>query len=228
MVPDGWMWLIPLAGARLSVGVVSRDAITSPERRWTRADRRVAAHPAPDRRRGRAPSRASSATSATATGAPTAPRWGCAGDASCFLDPVFSSGVSLAMLGAESVADRLSAALREGREADPELLADHARRMEIGYRSFAGLIYRFYHADLVHQAVLPGHRRRAAARRHHQRARRRPLARRQPLPADAAALADRPRPGRSRSSKVAQRTSTVVALIDSGMPTAIRARPMIR
>ncbi|HEY7373191.1 MAG TPA: NAD(P)/FAD-dependent oxidoreductase [Polyangia bacterium] len=149
MVPDGWMWLIPLAGARLSVGVVSRNAVSSPDT----LDAAIAASPLTQR--------------LIAGASTTAPRiirnfsyrnrrcygrrWGCAGDASCFLDPVFSSGVSLAMMGAESVAGRVSAALRAGTEDDPELLAAHAKRMEIGYRTFSGIIYRFYHSELVHR-----------------------------------------------------------------------------
>jgi flavin-dependent dehydrogenase len=149
MVPDGWMWLIPLAGARLSVGIVSRNAVSSPET----LDAAIAASPLTQRliagAAGTAPRiiRNFSYRNRRAYGR----RWGCAGDASCFLDPVFSSGVSLAMMGAESVATRVSAALRAGTEDDPELLAAHAKRMEIGYRTFSGIIYRFYHAELVHR-----------------------------------------------------------------------------
>jgi flavin-dependent dehydrogenase len=149
MVPDGWMWLIPLAGPRLSVGIVSRNAVSSPET----LDRAIAASPITQRLIAGAVGteariiRNFSYRNRRAYG----PRWGCAGDASCFLDPVFSSGVSLAMLSAESVASKLSAALRAGTEADPELLAEHAKKMEIGYRTFSGIIYRFYHAELVHR-----------------------------------------------------------------------------
>jgi flavin-dependent dehydrogenase len=149
MVPDGWMWLIPLAGRRLSVGIVSRNAISSPET----LDAAIAASPITQRliagAAGTEPRiiRNFSYRNRRAYGS----RWGCAGDASCFLDPVFSSGVSLAMLSAESVAGKLSAALRAGTEDDPELLAEHAKKMEIGYRSFSGIIYRFYHAELVHR-----------------------------------------------------------------------------
>ena len=149
MVPDGWMWLIPLAGRRLSVGIVSRNAISSPET----LDAAIAASPITQRliagAVGTEPRiiRNFSYRNRRAYGS----RWGCAGDASCFLDPVFSSGVSLAMLSAESVAATLSAALRAGTEDDPELLAEHAKKMEIGYRSFSGIIYRFYHAELVHR-----------------------------------------------------------------------------
>ena len=147
MVPDGWMWLIPLAGARLSVGIVSRNAVSSPET----LDAAIAASPITQRliagAVGTEPRiiRNFSYRNRRAYGR----RWGCAGDASCFLDPVFSSGVSLAMLSAESVAERVSAALRAGTEDDPDLLAAHAARMEVGYRTFSAVIYRFYHAELV-------------------------------------------------------------------------------
>jgi flavin-dependent dehydrogenase len=154
MVPEGWMWLIPLAGRRLSVGVVSKTPVADPEGTLVTAEKRspliqrlvAGAAFTPHRI-----IRNFSYRNRRAYG----PRWACAGDASCFLDPVFSSGVSLAMLGAESVVERLSPALREGREADPALLADHATRMEIGYKSFAALIYRFYHANLVPNLFFP-------------------------------------------------------------------------
>ena len=150
MVPDGWMWVIPLAGPRLSVGIVSRHAITTPKETL---DKAIAASPIIQRL----------TVGATRTEPriirnfsyrnrqPYGPRWGCAGDASCFLDPVFSSGVSLAMLAGESLAEKVSAALRAGTEDDPNLLAAHAKRMEIGYKTFAAIVYRFYHAELVHR-----------------------------------------------------------------------------
>lgn len=147
MVPMGWMWLIPLAGRRLSVGLVSQQPGLSPE---LLAEASTAS-PIIQR--------------LTAGATPTEPRiirnfsyrnrrafgvrWGCIGDASCFLDPVFSSGVSLAMLGAELLTDRLSAALRDGREADPHLMDAHSKHMEVGYRSFAALINRFYNNEMV-------------------------------------------------------------------------------
>jgi len=154
MVPDGWVWVIPLAGPRLSVGVVSRHAITNPEETL---DRTIAASPILQRL----------TKGATSTEPriirnfsyrnrqPYGSRWGCAGDASCFLDPVFSSGVSLAMLAGESVAGKLSPALRAGTEDDPNLLAAHAKRMEIGYKTFAAIVYRFYHAELVERLFFP-------------------------------------------------------------------------
>jgi flavin-dependent dehydrogenase len=153
MVPDGWMWLIPLSGRRLSVGVVSRHAIEGAEV-LAQAE---AASPIIQRLVAGATFtppkiiRNFSFRNEASYGA----RHACVGDAACFLDPVFSSGVSLAMLGGESLADRLSPALREGREADPQLMAEHATRMSIGYRSFATLIHRFYHSRLVENIFFP-------------------------------------------------------------------------
>jgi flavin-dependent dehydrogenase len=154
MVPEGWMWLIPLTGARLSVGLVSREATNSPEA----LEHAIAISPIIQRltagASGTAPKiiRNFSYKNLDAAGA----RWACIGDAACFLDPVFSSGVSLAMLSAESLADLLSPALRDGTEARPELLAAHAARMEIGYRSFAGLIGRFYDHAIVRNLFFAG------------------------------------------------------------------------
>ncbi len=147
MVPMGWMWLIPLAGPRLSVGIVSQKPGLSPE---LLADATLAS-PIIQRLIAGATAtetriiRNFSYRNRRAFGA----RWGCIGDASCFLDPVFSSGVSLAMLSAEFLTDRLTAALREHREADPHLMDDHSKHMEIGYRSFAALIHRFYNHEMV-------------------------------------------------------------------------------
>ena len=147
MVPMGWMWLIPLAGRRLSVGIVSQKAGLGPEL----LAEATAASPLIQRlvagTQATLPRiiRNFSYRNRRAHGA----RWGCIGDASCFLDPVFSSGVSLAMLSAECLADRLIQALRAGREADENLLAEHSQHMEIGYRSFAALIHRFYNHEMV-------------------------------------------------------------------------------
>src|SRR5262249_38986452 len=69
--------------------------------------------------------------------------------AALFLDPVFSSGVSLAMLAGERTADLLGPALRDGREADPELTAPVAAEMRTAYVSFASLIGSFYKTRIV-------------------------------------------------------------------------------
>ncbi len=148
VVEDGWHWLIPLIGGRLSVGLVKwrgkldEDALEAA----------IAASPLIQRltagaRRG--PTRTIANWSYKNTQL-AGSRWACVGDAAAFLDPVFSSGVSLAMLGAEKAVDLLLPALDAGQEADPRLMAPWATHMQPAYDAFEQLIRRFYHTRLVH------------------------------------------------------------------------------
>jgi len=68
--------------------------------------------------------------------------WVMIGDAFAFLDPVFSSGVYLAMSGAEQAAAVVDAALREPRR-EAGLLRRLERRQRAGMKRFAFFIYRF-------------------------------------------------------------------------------------
>ena len=70
------------------------------------------------------------------------PGWVLVGDAFAFLDPVFSSGVYLAMSGAEQAAAVVDKALREP-AAEAALLRRLERRQRAGMRRFAFFIYRF-------------------------------------------------------------------------------------
>ncbi len=70
------------------------------------------------------------------------PGWVLIGDAFAFLDPVFSSGVYLAMSGAETAAAVVDAALREPRR-EQALLAKLERRQRAGIERFSYFIYRF-------------------------------------------------------------------------------------
>jgi flavin-dependent dehydrogenase len=70
------------------------------------------------------------------------PGWILVGDAFAFLDPVFSSGVYLAMSGAEQAAAVVDASLREPARERP-LLRRLERRQRAGMRRFSFFIYRF-------------------------------------------------------------------------------------
>ncbi|MBA3549950.1 MAG: tryptophan 7-halogenase [Nannocystis sp.] len=147
LVEDGWHWLIPLIGGRLSVGLVKwRGKLDE-----AALDAALAASPLIQRltagaRRG--PTRTIANWSYKNTQS-AGPRWACVGDAAAFLDPVFSSGVSLAMLGAEKAVDLLLPALAAGQEADARLMAPWATHMQPAYDAFEQLIRRFYHTRLV-------------------------------------------------------------------------------
>jgi flavin-dependent dehydrogenase len=145
LVPDGWGWVIPLPGRRLSVGVVSKQRLTPDAldtgilagallRRLTRGAER-------------GPTRVNRNFSYS-NDAPTGPRYAAVGDAAGFLDPIFSSGVTLAMRGAELLADRLGPALDAGTEATPGLLDEQIAPMDRANRTFSALIDRFYNTRM--------------------------------------------------------------------------------
>jgi len=68
--------------------------------------------------------------------------WVMVGDAFAFLDPGFSSGVYLAMSGAEQAADVVDAALRRP-AAEKALLRRLEKRQRAGMARFSFFIYRF-------------------------------------------------------------------------------------
>jgi flavin-dependent dehydrogenase len=147
IIDQGWVWCIPLAGRRLSVGVVTRKRGVSNEL----FDETYSASPMLQRLTAGCPRsdlriiRNFSYRNTKTRGA----RWACLGDAALFLDPVFSSGVSLAMLGGERFAEVLDAALREGREDDPELTRPVSEHMAVAYTTFGSLVGAFYQTRIV-------------------------------------------------------------------------------
>jgi len=70
------------------------------------------------------------------------PGWMMVGDAFAFVDPVFSSGVYLAMCGAEQAAQAVEMALRQP-AAEKALLRQLEKRYRNGIRRFSFFIYRF-------------------------------------------------------------------------------------
>src|SRR5690606_32624950 len=70
------------------------------------------------------------------------PGWVMAGDAFAFVDPVFSSGVYLAMNSGEQMAGVVDAALREPAR-EPALQRAMERRLRRGLRHVSWFIYRF-------------------------------------------------------------------------------------
>jgi flavin-dependent dehydrogenase len=144
---DGWAWMIPLTGQRVSVGFVSHVRALEP----ATLDEVLAASAVLQQiTRGAERSQVRLARNFSYRNRASAgARYACVGDAACFLDPVFSSGVSLAMLGAERMADVLAAVLERGDEADPAALAALDEHMKAAYRSVGALVYSFYNTGLV-------------------------------------------------------------------------------
>ncbi len=160
--PDdrGWFWFIPFADGRTSAGVVVSSA-------WVRA------------RRGLGPEalfedavRASSTASRYLEGAEKcfAPRatadfsfrvrnlrgngWVALGDASGFIDPLFSTGAHLAMHGALRAADVIDGALGCGDVSSARFDA-WEREQRAGSELFVGVVQAFYAGDLVSYLFAP-------------------------------------------------------------------------
>jgi flavin-dependent dehydrogenase len=150
IVPEGWGWVIPLPRRRLSVGLVTRQSDVVGDlqaylknsdliQRWTTGT--TFSEPKVVRNFSFRNLR------------PYGPRYACVGDAACFLDPVFSSGVSLALVGAGRTTDQLIPALSENREAAPSLMAPVSEAMNQAYEAFSAIIHRFYHTQFVRNVI---------------------------------------------------------------------------
>lgn len=157
--PHGWMWFIPLPGDIMSIG-----AVCWPDYLKTRsADleafllQTVALNPdAQSRMAG-----AQRVASVHATGNYAyectrmhGERWMLVGDAYAFVDPMFSSGVHLAISHAEGCAALVDASLREPARA-PRLLRALQRRHDAGLREFKWFIYRFTSPTMRHLFASP-------------------------------------------------------------------------
>jgi FADH2-dependent halogenase len=70
-------------------------------------------------------------------------RWVAVGDASCFLDPIFSTGVLLAMQGGLEVAEAIDAGLRAG-DLSARCFAGYEKAVRRRYHYFRRFVVGFY------------------------------------------------------------------------------------
>jgi flavin-dependent dehydrogenase len=158
-VPEkGWFWYIPLHNDIVSVGVVaegkylSRDGIREPEKIFQREISQniwIEDH--------------------LACGAQTGPYYitgeysfhsrHCAaeglvlvGDAFCFLDPVFSSGIMLALKSGILAADAVHEAVLS-RDFSPARFAEYGRVLRQGIENMRKLVYAFYEPNFNFRAL---------------------------------------------------------------------------
>ena len=146
---SGWFWLIPISHELMSVGVVlprnlllQMPAATNEERLdLAIADTPVVAELMKNAKR-EWPVRVEkdfSYSSAKYAG----DRWILAGDAGSFLDPVFSTGVSIAMESGIEAADELHRALRRNQFSERSF-ATFSRRSRRRYESYRRFVIGFY------------------------------------------------------------------------------------
>lgn len=161
MVDIGWLWVIPLAGRRVSVGLVVRGR--KPEDMTTEAlfQRYLSRSPLLLRLLAEArqcwPAR-SEANFSYLNHKRYGIRYISIGDAAGFLDPVFSSGVFLALTGAARAADRIHWGLCQGCEDDPDLHRSDDPDHSLGFNTMYAFVERFYQSDLIHNVFFEAHR----------------------------------------------------------------------
>jgi flavin-dependent dehydrogenase/chorismate-pyruvate lyase len=149
-VPEkGWFWYIPLHHDLVSVGVVAegkyltRDGVKAPEKIFQRELEQnpwIKQHLSCGTQSGEyfVTGEFSYHTRYCA-----APGLLLAGDAYCFLDPVFSSGLMLALKSGVAAGDAVHEALLSGDFA-PEQFADYGRTLRQGIENMRKLVYAFY------------------------------------------------------------------------------------
>jgi flavin-dependent dehydrogenase len=148
-VPEkGWFWYIPLPGDVVSVGVVAeKDYLYNGTRdlaaifhREVKKNSWIEEHLAPGRQFG--PYRVTGEYSYRSRYC-AADGLVLAGDAFAFLDPVFSSGVFLALRSGELAADAVDAALTAG-DVSASQFQEYGARMCQGIEAMRKLVYAFY------------------------------------------------------------------------------------
>ena len=156
---DRWFWMIPLSPTKMSVGVVMdiqvfrslrstpvkvlTDSITMlpvMRQRMLRSELCTPVHSSGDY----------SYRNTSLHGR----RWLMAGDAAGFIDPVFSSGIFLAMLGAEQAADAVHSALDNPGQT-PKFFFRYQHRMQKVMKIYLKFVRSWYRQEFVETVLNP-------------------------------------------------------------------------
>ena len=148
--PDmGWLWLIPVSETVISVGAVIPKAVHLKEARPTADDSlehylddTPAAGPLLANKRRVSPARYDADYSYLATRM-AGDRWVAVGDAAAFLDPIFSTGVLLAMQGGIEAGQAIDAGLRSG-DLSAKRFVQYERVVRKRYHHFRRFAVGFY------------------------------------------------------------------------------------
>jgi flavin-dependent dehydrogenase len=158
--PDGWWWLIPFSDGSVSVGIVmpSRRFKERPGSVERLFDESILA--APEVRNLLADSRRTTEVRAIADYSYRTPRicgdgFCLVGDAACFLDPVFSTGVLLAMQSAELAAASVDRALRRKGRVDAADFRGFERAYRGAIRRFERFVHGFYEPHVLETFYTP-------------------------------------------------------------------------
>ena len=154
--PDmGWLWLIPLSPTVISVGAVIPRSVHRREAKATAEESLAhylaetpAATPLLAGARRVSPARFDADYSYVATRM-SGDRWVAVGDAAAFLDPIFSTGVLLAMQGGLEAAEIIDAGLGTG-DLSARVFARYERTVRKRYHHFRRFAVGFYDPTFRH------------------------------------------------------------------------------
>jgi len=156
---DRWFWYIPLPNDRASIGVVLDTALYRQTKKAPEQflEESLAEQPFLARRMAHArrvtPAYASADFSYRQTRL-TGDRWMLAGDAAGFIDPVFSSGVFLALLAGEQCADILDVVLDHPRKAR-RLFAKYERLLRRVMKGYLRFVDAWYSKEFIEVFLYP-------------------------------------------------------------------------
>ncbi len=161
---DCWFWLIPLSSTRTSVGVVMDQAFFSAQGYRTAGeclDDLVERHPATRDRLASAwrvtPVRSAGDYSYSMEQL-TGPGWLAAGDAAGFVDPIFSTGVFLALHAGEEGAKAVHASLDRCGRAALVPLRRYEKEIRRVIKFYLGFVRRWYQPQFIEVFLNPEHR----------------------------------------------------------------------
>ena len=160
LVDIGWLWVIPLIGQRLSVGLVVKGKALELKRdelfKQYVDDSPLLTELLKNSEH--LNTIQAEADFSYINQSRYGLRYACCGDAAGFLDPVFSSGFFFAVKTAEIVADRLHQAFTNNVENDPELHAVDDKIYQTGFQTMHRMIERFYCSNLVDNLIFESDR----------------------------------------------------------------------
>jgi geranylgeranyl reductase family protein len=161
LTPQGWWWVIPLRNDRTSVGLVA-PAKAQRGRRLDEAflsEQIAQSSFLSERLEGAervAPVRTISDWSYSSDRL-VGDRWLLVGDAAAFIDPVFSTGVYLGMLGAFRAAEVIERAFGRGRFSSVDFMG-YERWLRRGVGVYRKFVRGFYHPEFVEVLLQPSDR----------------------------------------------------------------------
>jgi flavin-dependent dehydrogenase len=156
---DRWFWMIPLTAKRMSIGVVLdgavfRNANLSPEDFLEQALDEQPLIASRMRTAERVSPVSTAADFSYRSSKLTGDRWLLAGDAAGFIDPVFSSGVFLAVLAGEHAADILDVVLDHPRKA-PRLFRRYERMLNRAMDVYLRFVDAWYTKEFIEVFLNP-------------------------------------------------------------------------